>query len=212
MALGGVVFVPGRAPAAGERHPAAVLLHGCDGLFDATGTVRADYREWAERFAEWGFVALLADSYSPRGARGRCDDVRPQATAERTADAYAALEYVAARRDVDPNAVFLVGWSQGASAVIGSIRPQAPGRRASGPQFNAVIAVLPECVPASRTAGARATRPLLLLHDPAQTAACAELGRALAATGTVRIAPAGPSPAQTIGAVKVFVDGQLKVR
>jgi len=37
-----------------------VVLHGCDG-------VGRHYREWALELASWGYVALLVDSFRPRG-------------------------------------------------------------------------------------------------------------------------------------------------
>jgi hypothetical protein len=47
-------------PAATPPPGAIVILHGCDG-------VGPHYRQWARRLTEWGYAALLIDSFGPRG-------------------------------------------------------------------------------------------------------------------------------------------------
>ena len=63
--LDAVLFRPrGKGP-----FPAVVLLHGCGGLFKAgtAGEIVARDREWALRLQELGYVAILPDSFNPRG-------------------------------------------------------------------------------------------------------------------------------------------------
>src|SRR6516225_832263 len=56
-------------PPGGSPTGAVVVLHGCNG-------VGPHYREWARRLAGWGFVALLIDSFGPRGFREVCNHGR----------------------------------------------------------------------------------------------------------------------------------------
>jgi len=102
-------------PAGPGPFPAVVQLHGCAGL-------EAQSFRWARWFAERGYVALVVDSFGPRGVKGDCrsgpDD--PPITA-RFDDAFGALLYLQSRPDVRADRVAAIGWSQGgvyAMAVI----------------------------------------------------------------------------------------------
>src|SRR5215510_16543266 len=59
--LTGEVFLPASRDQL-SRFPAIVLLHGCGGLYTQRGQLTGRHRDWAQRFAAWGFVALLVDS------------------------------------------------------------------------------------------------------------------------------------------------------
>src|SRR5207253_6723 len=54
------------APAGAGPFPAVVVLHGCDGVG------RHD-RLWARQLAAWGYVALIVDSFRPRGMITVCN-------------------------------------------------------------------------------------------------------------------------------------------
>ena len=185
LTLSGVLFTPAPSPVLGERRPAIVLMHGCGGMLDSRGELVARHRDWAERFARWGFVALTLDSFAPRGIKAICElkDRPIQPWNERTADAYAALGYLAARSDVDPASVFVLGWSHGGSTVMGIVRPQAPGRQAGGPHFKAAVAFYPGCSLPLRQKVYQPTMPLLILHGEADdwvpAASCVELAQKL---------------------------------
>ena len=186
LVLSGVEFAPAGPHRPGERHSAIVLLHGCGGMGDGRGVLTPRHRDWAERFARWGLVVLVLDSFAPRGLRSLCElehrPIRPWR--ERTSDAYAALDYLVARDDVDPDAVMVLGWSHGGSTVLGVVRPQAPGRRAEGARFRAAIAFYPGCAAPLGQPQYRTTMPMLILHGAADdwtpAAPCAELAGRLA--------------------------------
>lgn len=187
LTLSGVLFAPAGAGAgaAPGRHPAVVLLHGCGGMLDARGQLSRNQRAWAERFAQWGFLALTLDSFSPRGAGSICPIPAAQRPArpweDRTADAYAALAWLVRRADVDPQRIFVAGWSHGGSAVMGVVRPEAPGRLENGPRFRAAIAFYPGCPRPPVLNSYRPTMPLLILHGEADdwvpAAPCVDLAR-----------------------------------
>jgi dienelactone hydrolase len=185
--LSGILFEPASAARSGERRPAAVLMHGCSGMLTSRGELPAGRRDWAERFARSGFVALAVDSFTPRGVRSVCEipgSERPaQPWETRVADAYAALDYLVRRADVDPKNVLAVGWSHGGSTVTGVVRPEALGRSAAGPHFRAAIAFYPGCTRPLRLKGYQTTMPMLILHgeedDWTPVAPCIELTKKL---------------------------------
>src|SRR5215510_10052327 len=186
--LTGEVFLPASRDQA-PRSPAIVLLHGCGGLYTQRGQLTGRHREWAQRFSTWGFVALLVDSFGPRGLGPICTlkDRPIHPWRERTLDAYAALEYLAARADVDRTNIFVMGWSHGGSTVTGVVREEAPGRRIDGPRFKAAIAYYPGCERPLRAQHYRLTIPLLIQHgaadDWAPAAPCVELAAKLQRLG-----------------------------
>lgn len=169
LMLEGRLFAPVESADRPSRRAAIVLLHGCGGMVDARGTLAPRHRDWAERFARWGFVALTLDSFGPRGIGSLCElkDRPVSPWNERTADAHAALEYLAARADVEAQSVFVLGWSHGGSTVLGVIRRGAPGSRRDGPRFKAAIAFYPGCALPLRRADYEATLPTLILHGQA---------------------------------------------
>ncbi len=193
--LTGQLFTPSGPSLRGARRPAIVLMHGCGGMNDTRGALVARHRDWAERFARWGFVTLTLDSFGPRGIGPVCElkDRPIQPWNERTADAYAALGHLVSRSDVDPAAVFVLGWSHGGSTVMSVVRAQAPGRQAAGPHFKAAIAFYPGCSQPMRQKVYRPTMPLLILHGEADdwtpAAPCVELAAKL---------QSAPWPVQTI--------------
>ena len=138
-------------------------------MYSARGQLTGRHRDWAQRFTGWGFVALLVDSLGPRGLGPLCalKDRPIQPWKERNLDAYAALEYLATRADVDRQNVFVMGWSHGGSTVTGVVRSDAPGHRADGPQFKAAIAYYPSCERPLRARNYRPTIPLLIQHGEA---------------------------------------------
>jgi dienelactone hydrolase len=187
VTLNGVLFTPA-TPAHGRR-PAIVLMHGCGGMGDSRGALTPRHRDWAERFARWGFIALAVDSFASRGFGAICEmKERPiQPWNERSADAYAALAWLVARDDVDARNVFVQGWSNGGSTVMGIVREQAPGRSATAARFKAAIAFYPGCARPLREKGYRPTLPLMILHGEADdwtpAAPCVQLGDKLSAAG-----------------------------
>jgi dienelactone hydrolase len=187
VVLSGILFSSASPWGKGGRRPAAVLLHGCSGMYTSRGQMPAGRRAWAEHFARRGFVAVAVDSFGPRGISSVCELEDSKRAAQpwdvRVGDAYAALDYLVERPDVDPKSVLVVGWSHGGSTVVGVVRPEAKGRRAGGPRFRAAIAFYPGCFGPLRLKGYEATMPLLILHggddDWTPAAPCVELTQKL---------------------------------
>ena len=170
--LVGYVFEPaGTGP-----HPAIVLLHGRAGAYSSNinagctlvapghaspcnaDTLSKRHTMWGDYWASHGYVALLVDSFGPRGrahgyGRFTHDDPDRDAVNELTVrplDAEAALAWLGARADVMPARVMLQGWSNGASTALNTMQRQAAGASASANKtlrFRAALAFYPGCGP-----------------------------------------------------------------
>jgi len=157
--LVGYVFKPAVQQA--ERVPAVVMMHGragayssaAKGVYDAT-TLSQRHQFWGRLWAAQGYIAILVDGFGPRGypqgfgrytyasRPGELDEV-----SIRPLDAYGALAYLRSRPDVLTDRIGLHGWSNGASATLASMAPDAPGLAGQTPDtgFRAALAFYPAC-------------------------------------------------------------------
>jgi dienelactone hydrolase len=116
---------------------AVVVLHGCNG-------VSPHYRIWAARLAQWGYAALLVDSFRPRGyADGVCGHGRDVPGDLRARDAFDAAAYLRSRPDLRGAPVGLIGFSHGGWTVLRTVL--AGARRAGEVPFTAAVAFYPGC-------------------------------------------------------------------
>jgi dienelactone hydrolase len=153
-------------PAGAGPHPAIVLLHGRAGPYSSNvnadcklvarnvasrcgaATLTKRHEMWGEFWAARGVLALLPDSFGPRGkghgfGRFTHDDPERASVNEKTVrplDAEGALAFLRARADVDPNRIFLQGWSNGGSTTLNVMIRQ--GAKAG---FRAALAFYPGC-------------------------------------------------------------------
>ena len=141
------------------KRPAIVFQHGCGGP-GANGKLSVRHQAALDWAAARGLVALHVDSLSPRGEKELCTQkfsARKVNQTHRVADAYSALDFLAAQPDVDSARIALWGWSHGGSSVLGAMRAPAPVGARVG--FAAAIAFYPGC-----SAFAQASRPYRLLN------------------------------------------------
>lgn len=146
--------------------PALVLLHGCGGMYTPSGYITASYRRWAELLAEDGYVALLVDSFNPRGYRTICElQKRPiLESRERVEDAYAAARWLHQQAYVARGRFGLIGCSNGGTGTLYAMRP---GSRLQ-PPFRAAVAFYPGCRTLSRAKTPyQSYAPLLILAGEA---------------------------------------------
>lgn len=134
---------------------AVVLAHGCSGLLDNKGKIRAGIAAWADRFVSKGWVALAVDSFNPRGEKEVCTKKdRPiLESRERPRDAYGALAYLAARPYVKKDSIFLMGFSNGATGTLYAV--EAGGKplklaNVAKISFRAALAFYPGCTSAAK--------------------------------------------------------------
>jgi dienelactone hydrolase len=157
--LVGYLFRPAVQP--GTRVPAVVMMHGragaystrANGTYDAT-TLSQRHQFWGRWWAQQGYLALLVDGFGPRGYPQGFPrfsyDARPPELNEvtvRPLDAYGALTYLRSRPDVLPDRIGLQGWSNGGSATLATMAPDAPGIVDHNPVagFRAALAFYPAC-------------------------------------------------------------------
>lgn len=126
--------------------PTVIALHGCDGLGGHADPVQPHYRDWAERLLRAGNAVLLPDSYGSRdlGPQCRVREMHVKARRERVADIAASRAWLMKQAWVAHDRVSLIGWANGASALLWAVRPQSAARDL-GPDFRAAIAFYPDC-------------------------------------------------------------------
>ncbi len=159
--------------------PAVIALHGCGGLAGRSEPVLPRYRDWAERLVKHGRVVLLPDSYGSRGLGPQCRAKQRRVTArrERVADILAARQWLIQQPWARADRISLIGWADGASALLWAVRPQLFLRNAD-PDFRTAIAFYPDCR-LSAGLGWSARVPTLLLigakDDVSSPPACRQM-------------------------------------
>jgi dienelactone hydrolase len=173
-------------PDAGEtRVPAAVLMHGSDG-------VTSHQRQYARRLRESGIATLVLDSFTPRGVGSTVGDQASVPTHAMVVDLFVALDLLASHPRIDPARIAVVGWSKGGVAADWASREWYRSRLARpGQRFAAHAAFYAWC--GEQEARIVLTRaPVLLLggalDDWAGSEACVRYGeRARRAGYDVRV-------------------------
>lgn len=145
--------------------PALVLLHGCGGMFTNQGYITSSYRNWADLLAARGYVALLVNSFGPRGHGSICDQQKRSIleSRERVEDSYAALRWLDQQPFVARGRIGLLGWSNGGTGTLYAMRESREYRG-----FKAAVAFYPGCRTISRSQPPyRPYAPLLILSGEA---------------------------------------------
>jgi len=126
--------------------PVVIALHGCGGLGGHSEPVQARYRDWAEELLRDGKAVLFPDSYGSRelGPQCRVRERRVTARRERVADILAARQWLMQQSWVARDRISLMGWANGASALLWAVRPQLLLRHAE-PDFRSAVAFYPDC-------------------------------------------------------------------
>ena len=159
----GVLHAQLYKPAGDGPFPVVVALHACGGLAGRSEPVLPRYRDWAERLVRAGDAVLLPDSYGSRelGPQCRIKERRVHARRERVADILASRQWLAQQPWAARDRISLLGWANGANALLWAVRPQLSGRIVE-PDFRSAIAFYPDCR-ASSGLGWSARVPTLLL-------------------------------------------------
>jgi carboxymethylenebutenolidase len=156
--LTGFVYTPMDKRA--ERAPAVVMMHGRAGPYSTNvknggpynaSTLSKRHKMWGESWSALGYVAVLVDSFGPRGYPGgfgrHTINERPDAVNEvtvRPLDAYGALAYLRSRSDVAPDRIGLQGWSNGGSAALAAMAMDAQRLAGTG-GFRAALVFYAGC-------------------------------------------------------------------
>jgi len=124
-----------------------IALHGCGGLAGHSEPVEPRYRDWAEQLLKAGNAVLLPDSYGSRELGPQCrvkEERRVLARRERVADIMASREWLVQQPWVARDRISLIGWANGASALLWAVRPQSSLRHVD-PDFRSAVAFYPDC-------------------------------------------------------------------
>ena len=140
-------------------------MHGCSGL-EHGGQIQPRYRNWAERLLKTGNAVLFPDSYGSRSAGPQCQPKQRKifARRERVADIRDAQQWLIDQPWVLHDHIGLLGWDNGASAVLWAVRPQIALAGWPG-DFRSAVAFYPDCRISSRL-GWSARVPTLVLVWP----------------------------------------------
>jgi carboxymethylenebutenolidase len=136
------------------------MMHGRAGPYSTNvknggpynaSTLSKRHKMWGESWSALGYVAVLVDSFGPRGYPGgfgrHTYNERPDAVNEvtvRPLDAYGALAYLRSRPDVAPDRIGLQGWSNGGSAALAAMAVDAQ-RGADPIGFRAALVFYAAC-------------------------------------------------------------------
>jgi len=126
---------PGRG-----RAGAVVLMHGCGGP-------QVSSHRWAQLVSEWGYGALVVDSFGPRRIKRICGEPERMLAPQRTGDAYGALLFLQSMRGIDPDRIGVMGWSHGGSSALWVVDKEWGPHYKTYPwvRFQAAVAFYPGC-------------------------------------------------------------------
>jgi dienelactone hydrolase len=179
--------------------PTVIGLHGCGGLGGHSEPVLPRYRDWAEQLVKSGHAVLLPDSYGSRelGPQCRVKEIRVLARRERVADITASRQWLEQQPWAAHDRISLIGWANGASALLWAVRPQLSSRGAE-PDFRSAIAFYPDCRVSSGLGWSTRVPTLLLIgakDDVSSPAACRQMvdgARGRSALTRIEIYPGAP--------------------
>src|SRR5580692_5904197 len=144
--------------------PVVIALHGCDGLGGRSEPVQPRYHDWAELLLKAGDAVLFPDSYGSRelGPQCRVKERSVRANRERVADIMASRQWLMQQSWAARDRISLLGWANGASALLWAVRPQLSSH-AVEPDFRTAIAFYPDCRTASGLGWSTRVPTLLLI-------------------------------------------------
>src|ERR1700730_14084875 len=159
--------------------PTVIALHGCGGLGGHSEPVLPRYRDWAEQLLKAGHAVLLPDSYGSRelGPQCRVNERHVLARRERVADITASRQWLLQQPWAAHDRISLIGWANGASALLWAVRPQLSSRSAE-PDFRTAIAFYPDCRVSSGLGWSARVPTLLLIgakDDVSSPPACRQM-------------------------------------
>jgi dienelactone hydrolase len=159
--------------------PTVIALHGCGGLGSHSEPVLPRYRDWAEQLLKAGSAVLLPDSYGSRelGPQCRAKERRVSARRERVSDIMASRQWLEQQPWAVHDRISLLGWANGASALLWAVRPQLSSRNAL-PDFRSAVAFYPDCRVSSGLGWSARVPTLLLIgakDDVSSPPACRQM-------------------------------------
>lgn len=140
-----------------SKMPAVVMMHGSAGVTDR------EFSLWGTLLNEMGIAAFIVDSFTPRGIKETTHDQSQVSDFAGVADAFSALQVLAARQDIDPNRIGVMGFSKGGIVSLQTIwEPFRRGIISDNLRFAAHIPFFPSCIRQTWSKSI-STAPVLLL-------------------------------------------------
>src|ERR1700720_237717 len=176
---GGILHAQLYKPDGDGPFPVVIALHGCGGLGGHSDPIQPHYRDWAEQLLRDGKAVLFPDSYGSRELGPQCHvkERRVLARRERVADILAARQWLVQQPWAARDRISLLGWANGASALLWAVRPQLSSR-AAGSDFRSAVAFYPDCRAASGLGWSARVPTLLLIgakDDVSSPPACRQM-------------------------------------
>jgi dienelactone hydrolase len=161
--------------------PAVIALHGCGGLGGHSEAILPRYRDWAEQLLKDGKAVLLPDSYGSRELGPQCRVKERErhvlARRERVADIMASRQWLVQQPWAAHDRISLMGWANGASALLWAVRPQLSSANVE-PDFRSAVAFYPDCRVSSGLGWSTRVPTLLLIgakDDVSSPPACRQM-------------------------------------
>src|SRR3954470_13748349 len=159
--------------------PVVIAMHGCGGLAGQSDPVQSRYHDWADQLLRRGTAVLLPDSYGSRELGPQCQVGEPKIRArrERVADIMASRQWLLQQPWAARDRISLLGWANGASAVLWAVRPQLSSQNIE-PDFRSAIAFYPDCRISSGLGWSARVPTLLLIgakDDVSSPPACRQM-------------------------------------
>lgn len=158
--------------------PVVIAAHDCGGLQGRSAQVRSRYRDWADYLTKAGYAVILPDSYGSRdlGPQCRVKASPVRASHERVTDIQASKHWAAEQSWTVKDRISLIGWGEGADALLWAVRPQRSERGSA--DLRTAIAFYPDCRASSALAWSARVPTLVLMgadDDVNSPAACRQM-------------------------------------
>lgn len=124
-----------------------------DVILVSGGGKLASHEAWGKTLAEWRYVSLLVNSFDARGGSNFLDTK----AVDMTVEGFAAFTYLAARPDVQPENIGLLGFSMGGSFLFPVMRDDNK-TRPDNVNYKAAVSYYPTC-----NIGYDYSKPILIL-------------------------------------------------
>ena len=159
--------------------PTVIALHDCSGLTGHDGRLLPRYHDWMGQLLKGGNAVLFPDSYGSRNVGAQCHakERKVLARRERVADVLASRQWLLEQPWVSREHIGLVGWANGASALLWAVRPQLAPHMLS-PDFRSAVAFYPDCRMSARLGWSTRVPTLLMIganDETSSPAACREM-------------------------------------
>lgn len=157
-------------PVGSGSFPGIVVAHSCGGVGEHT-------TKWGRQLASWGYVALVPDSFGPRGQKSLCGRGNVVSGDSRVPDIAGALEFLRAQPFVRADRLGLIGFSHGGWTTMRAVQSSY---HLANRGLRAAVAYYPYCQEAMDRDVAL---PLLILIGDKDDWTSAEKCRRLQAAG-----------------------------